>query len=59
MKQFNIQYNIGKSKYVVNYHDGIKTHTDNSPFFDMVIFKDKDLFNKFVKGLIKDGYIEC
>jgi hypothetical protein len=56
MKQFNIQYNIGKSKYVINYHNGIKTHTDKSPFFDIAIFKNKVKLNKFVNGLINEGY---
>ena len=58
MKQFNIMYNIGKCKYVVNYHDGIKTHPDGSPFFDIAIFKNKPSLNKFIGELIKGGPTE-
>jgi len=56
MKQFTIRYNIGKCKYVVNHHDGIKTHTDGSKFFDIAIFKNKIALNKFVTDLTKVGY---
>ena len=41
MKKYNIQYNIGKAKYVVNYHDGVKKHKDGSSFYDITIFKNK------------------
>jgi len=56
MKTFNIQYGIGKAKYCVSYHDGIKTHKDGSPFFDLSIFKNKTDLNKFTKTLINQGY---
>jgi hypothetical protein len=58
MKKYNIQYGIGKSKYIVNYHDGIKTHKDNSLFFDMAIFKSRAKLNIFVNDLKLKGYIE-
>lgn len=58
MKRFYIQNNIGKSKYVVNYHDGKSKHTDGSDFFDCKIFKNKKDLAKFVSGLLKDGYVE-
>jgi len=57
MKTYNINYNIGKCKYVVNYHNGIKTHTDGSLFFDLKIFKNKKSLNDFVKQLDANGYI--
>ena len=41
MKRFYIQNDIGKAKYVVNYHDGNKKHFDGSDFFDIIIFKNK------------------
>ena len=41
MKTFNLMYNVGKAKYVVNYHNGIKKHKDDSPFYDIGIFKNK------------------
>jgi len=58
MKRYNIKYNIGKSKYVINYHNGIKKHNDNSDFFDIAIFKNKKDFNSFEKTLITEGYVE-
>lgn len=48
--------NVGKCKYVVNYHDGIKTHGDGSPFFDIQIFRNKRKEQAFVKALVRDGY---
>ena len=58
MKRYYIQYSIGKAKYVVNYHDGVKKHNDGSDFFDIAIFKNKKLFNSFVNKLIGEGYNE-
>ena len=57
IKQYHIRYNIGKSKYVVNYHDGVKTHQDGSPFSDISIFKNKKDLNAFVKSLETQGYV--
>ena len=51
--------NIGHAKYVVNYHDGTKKHTDGSDFFDIAIFKNKKKFQEFISSLINDGYIEA
>lgn len=58
MKLYNIKYNIGKAKYVINYHDGIKTHPDGSKFYDIVIFSNKRKLKSFVSDLQKNGYIE-
>lgn len=57
-KQFNTMYNIGRSKYVVNHHDGVKTHQDGSPFFDIAIFKNKKNLNAFQDDLLRKGYVE-
>jgi hypothetical protein len=57
-KKFYIQTNIGKAKYLVSYHDGIKKHNDGSEFFDIAIFKNKKLLNIFVASLVSDGYTE-
>lgn len=46
-----VSQNIGKCKYVVNYHDGIKTHKDGSPFYDIKIFKNKKKMNDFITKL--------
>ena len=47
-KVYSIQHNIGKAKYVVNYHDGVKTHKDGSPFFDIETFKSKVKMESFI-----------
>lgn len=57
-KQFNTMANIGKAKYVVNYHDGIQTHKDGSPFFGIAIFKNKKKLAAFVAQLLNSGYAE-
>lgn len=58
-KKFNIQHNIGKAKYVVNHHDGHKTHNDGSPFFDIAIFRNKPTLAAFVAELRRTGYAEA
>jgi len=58
MKVFNEKQNIGKSKYVVNFHDGVQTHKDGSPFFDIRIFSNRRENDKFVKELKAQGYVE-
>lgn len=58
MKKFNLMYNIGRCKYVINYHDGVQTHKDGSEFFGVYTFKNKKLFSQKQKELIKDDYIE-
>lgn len=58
IKSFYIRYNIGKAKYVVNYHDGKKTHPDGSEFFDIEIFKNKKKLAAFVAELKKQYYVE-
>jgi hypothetical protein len=55
-KQFNLMYNVGRAKYVINYHDGIDTHSDGSLFFGIRLFSNKRLFEKAQKDLIKQGY---
>lgn len=55
-KTFNEMQNIGKAKYVVNYHNSIKTHNDGSPFFDIAIFSNKRKKNQFIKELMQQGY---
>ena len=55
-KRYNVMHGVGKSKYVVNYHDGKKKHNDGSDFFDMSIFKNKKDLAKKVNDLHKSGY---
>ena len=58
MKNYYIQYGVGKAKYLVNYHDGIKKHIDQSDFYDIKIFKNKKELNRFVDNLNNNGYTE-
>lgn len=55
---YKIMHNVGKSKYVVSYHDGIKKHKDGSNFYDIFLTNNKKVLNKFVNDLIKQGYKE-
>lgn len=57
-KVYNIMYGIGSSRYVVNFHDGVKTHSDGSPFFDIAIYGNKRKMQAFVNRLRKIGYRE-
>jgi len=56
VKEFREMSNVGKAKYVVNYHDGVKRHSDGSPFFDIATFRNKRKKTEFVKGLLASGY---
>lgn len=56
MKLYNINYNIGRVKYVVNFNDGIKKYKDGSNFYDIMLFSNKKKMNAFVSELLKDGY---
>ena len=56
MKLFNTMQNVGKVKYLVNFHDGIKAHKDGSMFFDIRTFKNKKEFENFQTELKNDGY---
>lgn len=56
MKNYYIQYRIGKSKYVVNFHNGVKLHKDNSLFYDIKVFKNKQKMNNFINKLHQEGY---
>jgi len=49
---------IGKAKYTVNFHDGMKKHSDGSDFFGIEIFKNKKKRDAFVKSLRAAGYVE-
>lgn len=55
-KSYNVMYNVGKVKYLVNYHNGIKFHKDNSKFYDIKPFSNKKELNKFIKQLDSEGY---
>jgi hypothetical protein len=56
MKEFNLHQNIGKAKYVINYHDGVSKHKDGSKFFDIALFSNLKKFNIFKADLLMKGY---
>ena len=58
LKRFDTMYNVGRAKYVINYHNGSDKHSDGSDFFGINCFTNKAKFNKKRKELIKNGYIE-
>lgn len=57
-KTFDTRMNVGKAKYVLNYHDGVKTHKDGSDFKDIAIFSNKKDYEKYRKYLLSQGYKE-
>jgi len=56
--KFYEMFNVGRARYVVNFHDGTKTHSDGSPFYDIRIFGNKKDKARFVKSLLAKGYTE-
>lgn len=56
MKTFYTVNNVGRAKYTVSYHNGIKAHNDGSDFYDIAIFSNKKKLNTFVKELKNEGY---
>jgi hypothetical protein len=57
-KNYYVMYGIGKCRYVVNFHDGEKTHTDGSEFYDVHIVSNKRELSGFVAELRASGYSE-
>ena len=57
-KRFRQQNGIGKSKYTISYHDGVKKHKDGSDFFDIQIFKNQKDVDAFRKALLQKGFVE-
>lgn len=56
-KTFNVKTGIGNARHVVSFHDGVKTHKDDSPFFDVRTFGRKRNAAKFTKDLVAAGYV--
>ena len=50
--------NVGRCKYLVNYHGGQKTHGDGSPFYDIRIFSNRRKKDAFIRELRSAGYAE-
>ena len=55
-KLMYLQYNIGKVKYAINYHNGVSTYKDGSPFYGIMIFSNKKKFETAQKELVNQGY---
>ena len=55
MKQ---EFNIGRAKYVISYHDGISTHRDGSPFYGIRIFHNVRKFRTAIREMKQEGYID-
>ena len=55
-KDYNVMYNVGKVKYLVNFHDGVKKYDDGSAFYDIRSFKNKRDLNEFISKLKQEGY---
>ncbi len=58
MKKYNLKCNVGSVKYLVSFHDGIKTHSDGSEFYDIALFKNKKKLQHFISDLKSKGYEE-
>ena len=57
IKNYNTMTNVGRAKYVVNFHDGIKTHKDGSAFYDIAIFSNKKKEKAFIQNLNNAGFV--
>jgi len=55
-KVYHFHFNVGKAKYIIDFHDGTKVHNDGSAFYDISIFSNKKKMDKFEKELIAKGY---
>lgn len=58
VKLFYIRDNIGRAKYTVNFHDGVQTYPDGSPFYGIEIFHNKRKRDQFIRSLKSAGYTE-
>lgn len=54
--KYRTQSGVGTAKYLVSFHDGVKTHRDGSPFYDLRIFKNKRKQAAFIADLESQGY---
>jgi hypothetical protein len=57
-KAFKINPPIGKAKYSISSHDGVKKHKDGSDFWDIEIFKNKVDLEKGIKNYSSKGFVK-
>ena len=50
---YYVRYNVGKTKYLLNYWNGTDTYSDNSPFYNIICFNNKLKLAKKIKELKK------
>jgi hypothetical protein len=55
-KTYRYQQNVGKARHVISFHDGVKTHKDGSPFFDLKICSRKPDALRFIRELEAEGF---
>jgi hypothetical protein len=55
-KVFKVNPQIGKVKYSISSHDGVKKHKDGSDFFDIETFKNKVDLEKAIKNYTSKGF---
>lgn len=58
VKEYYVQYNIGRSKYALSFHDGVKKHDDGSPIYDIRLFRNKQRLHEAIRNLESEGYKE-
>ena len=58
MKEFYVQYDVGRSKYALSFHDGVTMHADGSPCYDIRLFRNKKRLQEAVANLLSEGYRE-
>lgn len=56
MKTYYEQNNVGRARYLLSFHDGVKKHRDGSPFFDVKIASNKRQHQKNINELKRQGY---
>ena len=57
-KVFKVNPPIGSSKYSISAHDGITKHKDGSPFYNILIFKNKADLERRANYFRSEKYIE-
>jgi hypothetical protein len=57
-KAFKVNPGIGKAKYSISSHDGVKKHKDGSDFWDIEIFKNKVDLEKGIKNYSSKGFVK-
>ena len=57
-KVFKVNPGIGKAKYSISSHDGVKKHKDGSDFWDIEIFKNKVDLEKAIKNYSSKGFVK-